>query len=64
MVLTRNMNVTVKKFEVSSSSSSKNPQFNGNEGDKYLMWKMKFEADQTMKRLFEAFQPELEANSH
>jgi hypothetical protein len=30
-------------------------------GDKYLMWKMKFEANQAMKGLFEAFQPEFES---
>ncbi len=39
----------------------KPPQFNGKKGDKYLMWKMKLDADQMMKGLFEAFQPEFES---
>jgi hypothetical protein len=51
---------TVEKIEVTSASNSKPPQFNGKKGDKYLMWKIKFEVDQTMKGLFEAFQPEFE----
>jgi hypothetical protein len=57
MVLTRSVNATVEKLE----SSSKPPQFDGKKGDKYLIWKMKFEADQTMKGLFEAFKPEFES---
>jgi hypothetical protein len=61
MVLTRNVNATVEKIEVSSSSSLKPPQFDGKKGDKYLVWKRKFEADQMMKGLFEAFQPEFES---
>ncbi len=51
---------TVEKIEVASASNSKPPQFGGKKGGKYLMWKMKFKADQTMKGLFEAFQPEFE----
>jgi hypothetical protein len=61
MVLNRNLNATVEKIEVSSLSSSKRPQFNGKKGDKYLMWEMKFEANQIMKGSFEAFQPEFES---
>jgi hypothetical protein len=60
MVSTRNANATVEKIEVSSSSSSKNPQFDVKKGDKDLMWKMKFKANQTMKGLFEAILPEFE----
>jgi hypothetical protein len=61
MVLTRNVNATVEKIEVLSLSSSKHPQFDGEKRDKYLMWKLKFEADQMMKGLFEASQPEFES---
>ncbi len=31
--------------------NTKVPQFNGTKGDKYMLWKMKFEADQEMKGL-------------
>jgi hypothetical protein len=61
MVLTRNVIATVEKIEVSSLSSSKPPQFDGKKQNKNLMWKMKFKAGQTMKGLFEAFQPEFES---
>ncbi len=53
-------NETVKKIEVASASNSKPPQFDGKKGDKNLMWKMTFEADQIMKGLLKAFQPEFE----
>jgi hypothetical protein len=46
--------------EVSNSSNLKPPQFNGKKGDNYIMWKMKFEADWVIKRLYEAFQPDFE----
>jgi hypothetical protein len=36
------------------------PQFNGVKGDKYMLWKMKFEANQEMKGLREAFLPDFE----
>ncbi len=39
----------------------KPPQFDGKKGGKYLMWKMKFKVDPTMKGLFEAFQPAFES---
>jgi hypothetical protein len=35
--------------------------FNGKKGDSYLMWKLKFETDMMMKGLYEAFQPEFDA---
>jgi hypothetical protein len=54
-------NTITEKIEVLSSNNLKPPQFNGKKGDKYLMWKMRFEADQTMKGLYEAFQPDFES---
>ncbi len=42
------------------SSMSKPPQIDGKKGDKYIMWKMKFEADQMMKGLFDAFHSNFE----
>jgi hypothetical protein len=38
-------------IKVSNSNNSKPPQFNGKKGDNYIIWKMKFEADQVMKGL-------------
>jgi hypothetical protein len=50
-----------EKIEVTTNvASSKPPTFDGKKGDKYLMWKMKFEADQGMKGLHEAFSPDFE----
>ena len=40
--------------------NTKVPQFNGAKGDKYMLWKMKFEADQEMKGLWGAFLPDFE----
>ena len=42
-----------------SFSNTKVLQFNGKKGDKYMLWKMKFLADQVMKDLWDAFQPNL-----
>ena len=53
---------TVEKIEVASASNSKPPQFNGKKGDKYLMWKMKFEADQTTKDSLKCFNLNLRTN--
>jgi hypothetical protein len=50
-----------EKIEVLSLNNSKPPQFNGRKGDSYLMRKIKFEADMVMKGLYDAFQPEFEA---
>jgi hypothetical protein len=54
-------NGITEKKEISSSNNSKPPQFYGKKGDKYLMWKIRFEVDQTMKGLYKAFQPNLES---
>ena len=40
--------------------NTKVPQFNGAKGNKYMLWKMKFEADQEMKGLWGAFLPDFE----
>jgi hypothetical protein len=34
--------------------------FNKKKGDNYIIWKMKFEADQVTKGLYKAFQPNFE----
>ncbi len=54
-------NAITEKIEVLSSNNWTPPQFDRKKGDKYLMWKMRFEADQTMKGLYEAFQPNFES---
>jgi hypothetical protein len=46
--------------KVSNLNNLKPPQFNGKKGDNYIIWKMKFEADQVMKGLYKAFQPNFE----
>ena len=56
MVETREGTQT-KKIEVSNSTNSKPPQFNGKKGDAWTMWRMKYEADQGMKGFLEALQP-------
>ena len=58
MVETREGTQT-KKIEVSNSTNSKPPQFNGKKGDAWTMWRMKYEADQGMKGFLEALQPKL-----
>jgi hypothetical protein len=58
MVSAINVNATVEKIEVLSLRSSNPLQFDGKKRNKYLMWKMKFKEDQTMKGNFEVFQPE------
>jgi hypothetical protein len=58
--MAKTASAAVEKIEVSNSSNSKPPQFNGKKGDSYVMWKMKFETDMVMKGLFRAFQPEFE----
>jgi hypothetical protein len=55
-------NTITEKIEVLSLNNSKPPQFNGKKGGKYLMWKMRFEADQTMKGLYEHSNPISKAN--
>ena len=49
-----------KETTLERSSTSKPPQFNGKKGDKNIMWKMKSEADQVMKGLFDAFHSDFE----
>jgi hypothetical protein len=49
-------------IEVMNLSNSKPPQFNGKKGEDYIIWKMKFKADQVMKGLYKAFQPNFEEN--
>ena len=56
MVETRDGTQT-EKIEVSNSTNSKPPQFNGKKGDAWTMWRMKYEADQGMKGFLEALQP-------
>jgi hypothetical protein len=56
-------NTITEKIEVSSSNNSKPPKFHDKKGDKYLMWKMRFKADQTMKGLYKAFQPNFESKA-
>jgi hypothetical protein len=46
--------------KVSNSNNFKPPQFNGKKRDNYIIWKMKFEADQVTKGLYKAFQPDFE----
>ena len=58
MVETRDGTQT-EKIEVSNSTNSKPPQFNGKKGDAWTMWRMKYEADQGMKGFLEALQPKL-----
>jgi hypothetical protein len=43
--------------KVSKLNNLKPPQFNGKKGDNYIIWEMKSEADQVMKRLGKAIQP-------
>ncbi len=47
----------VKKVEVPNTTTSKPPQWNSKKGDKYLMWRIKFNADMVMKGLAKAFAP-------
>jgi hypothetical protein len=44
-------------IEVSNLDYSKPSQFNRKKGDNYIICKMKFKADQVMKGLYKAFQP-------
>ncbi len=50
--------------KVLNLGNSKPPQFNRKKGDNYIIWKMKFEADQVMKRLNKEFQPNFEQENH
>ena len=55
------MAVRTEKIEVKVNAASLKPTtFDGKKGDKYIMWKMKLEADQGMKGLFEAFSPDFD----
>ncbi len=54
----------LKESEKSETKTinTKVPQFNGAKEDtKYVLWKMKFEADQEMKGLWGAFLPDFES---
>ncbi len=48
----------VEKFKVSNLGNSKPPQWDGKNGDSYLMWKIKFGVHLTMLRLKDCLTPE------
>jgi hypothetical protein len=58
----------VKKIEVSNVGNTKPPQSDGQKGDSYLMWKIKYTAHMVMLGLDDALNPdferELPTNSH
>ncbi len=50
----------VKIVEVSNVGNTKPPQWNGKNGDSYLMWKIKYTAHMVMLGLDDAFNPDFE----
>jgi hypothetical protein len=50
----------VEKIEVSNVGNTKPPQWDGQKGDSYLMWKIKYTAHMVMSGLDDALNPDFE----
>ena len=51
---------TVEKVEVSNVGNTKPPQWDGQKGDSYLMWQIKYTAHMVMLGLDNALNPDIE----
>jgi hypothetical protein len=51
---------TVEKVEVSNVGNTKPPQWEGQKGDSYLMWKIKYTAHMVILGLDDALNPDFE----